>query len=99
VLYAMIAVAGWLVWRRVGWTPALTVYAAQLVLNAAWTPIFFGAGRYGWALADIVLLWVLIGVTVVMFRRVSRPAAWLLVPYWLWVTYATALNAAIVALN
>ena len=99
VLYVMIAVAGWLVWRRDGWTPALTVYAVQLALNAVWTPIFFGAGRYGWALVDIAVLWVLIGVTVGLFWRRSRPAALLLVPYWLWVSYATCLNAAIVALN
>jgi len=95
VLYAMIAVAGWLVWRRTGWNRALTVYAVQLALNAIWTPIFFGFGRYGLALAEIVVLWVLIGVTVVLFRPISRTAAWLLVPYWAWVTFATALNAAI----
>ena len=69
VLYAMIAVAGWLAWRRAGWTTALTVYAVQLVLNALWTPIFFGFGRYGLALADIVVLSVLIGVTVALFGR------------------------------
>jgi translocator protein len=95
LLYAMIAVAGWLVWRRAGWTRALTVYAVQLVLNAVWTPIFFGFGRYGLALLDIAVLWLLIGATVLLFRPVSRAAAWLLVPYWVWVTYATALNAAI----
>ena len=93
VLYAMIAVSGWLVWRRTGWTTALTVYAVQLVLNAAWTPIFFGFGQYGLALVDIVVLWVLIGVTVWLFRPVSKLAAGLLLPYWAWVTFATALNA------
>ncbi len=93
VLYAMIAVAGWLVWRRTGWTTALTVWAVQLVLNAVWTPIFFGFGRYGLALVDIVVLWVLIGVTIWLFRPVSRSAAALLLPYWAWVTFATALNA------
>ena len=93
VLYAMIAVSGWLVWRRVGWTTALTVYAIQLVLNAAWTPIFFGFGQYGLALVDIVVLWFLIGATVWLFRPVSRVAAALLLPYWAWVTFATALNA------
>jgi tryptophan-rich sensory protein len=98
-LYAMMAVAGWLVWRRTGWSAALTVYAAQLVLNAAWTPIFFGFGRYGLALADIVVLWFLIGATIALFWRVSRPAAALLVPYWAWVTFATALNAAIWSAN
>lgn len=94
-LYAMIAVAGWLVWRRTGWTRALTVYAVQLTLNAIWTPIFFGAGQYGLAFIDIVVLWVLIGTTIWLFRPVSRPAAALLLPYWAWVTFATALNASI----
>lgn len=98
-LYVMIATAGWLVWRRTGWTAALTVYAVQLALNAAWTPIFFGFGRYGWALADIVLMWVLIGVTVWLFRPVSKAAAALLLPYWAWVTFATALNAGILRMN
>ena len=95
VLYAMIAVAGWLVWRRTGWNRALTVYAVQLVLNALWTPIFFGFGRYGLALVDIVAMWLLIGATIFLFRPISRAAAWLLVPYWAWVTFATALHAAI----
>jgi benzodiazapine receptor len=95
VLYAMIAVSGWLVWRRTGWSSALNWYAVQLVLNAAWTPIFFGAGQYGLALVDIVVLWVLIGVTIWQFRPVSRLAAGLLLPYWAWVTFATALNASI----
>ncbi|WP_127542694.1 TspO/MBR family protein [Actinoplanes sp. OR16] len=99
VLYAMIAVSGWLVWRRTGWSSALNWYAAQLVLNAIWTPIFFGAGQYGLALIDIVVLWVLIGVTIVKFRPISKVAAGLLVPYLLWVTYATALNAAIWSAN
>jgi translocator protein len=99
ILYAMIAVAGWLVWRRTGWNRALTVYAVQLILNAAWTPIFFGFGQYGLALIDIVLMWIAIGATVFLFRPVSRAAAWLLVPYWAWVTFATALNAAIWSAN
>jgi benzodiazapine receptor len=99
VLYVLIAISGWLVWRRTGWTSALTVYAVQLVLNAAWTPIFFGAGQYGLALVDIVVLWFLIGATAWLFRPVSRVAAGLLLPYWAWVTFATALNAWIWANN
>ncbi|MEV6521191.1 TspO/MBR family protein [Longispora sp. NPDC051575] len=96
VLYVMIAVAGWLVWRRTGLTgPAMALFATQLVLNALWTPVFFGLGRYGLALIVIVAMWCAIGVTVVLFRAVSRPAAALLLPYWAWVTFATALNAAI----
>ena len=99
MLYAMIAVVGWLVWKRTGWSTALTVYAAQLVVNAAWTPIFFGFGQYGLALVDIVVLWFLIGATVWLFRPVSKLAAALLLPYWAWVTFATALNAAIWSMN
>ncbi|OZV78479.1 tryptophan-rich sensory protein [Micromonospora echinospora] len=99
LLYAMIAVSGWLVWRRVGFGPALGAWTAQLVLNAAWTPIFFGAGRYGLAFLDIVVLWLLIGLTVALFRRVSRPATLLMLPYWAWVTFAACLNLAIWQLN
>jgi tryptophan-rich sensory protein len=98
-LYAGMAAAAWLVWRRVGIDRTLVPFAVQLVLNAVWTPLFFGAGAYGWALVDIVALWLAIAVTVVVFWRVSRPAALLLVPYWVWVTYAGALNASILALN
>jgi tryptophan-rich sensory protein len=99
LLYALIAVAGWLVWRRVGFGRALWAWVVQLVLNAVWTPLFFGAGRYGLAFAEIVLMWLAIGVTVVLFRRVSRPAAALMLPYWAWVTFAAALNLAIWRLN
>lgn len=95
VLYATIAVAGWLVWRRVGLSTPLVPYAVQLVLNAIWTPLFFGAGAYGLAAVEIVLLWLAIGATVVVFHRVHTVAAWLLVPYWAWVTYAAALTIAI----
>ncbi len=99
VLYVMIAVAGWLAWQRAGFTRPLWFYAAQLVLNAIWTPLFFGAGQYGLAFADIAVLWVLIGATVLTFWRVHRGAALLLLPYWAWVTYASALNLAIWQLN
>jgi len=99
VLYVMIALSGWLAWSARGLTPALGVYAVQLVLNAAWTPLFFGAGRYGLAFAEIVVLWLAIVLNVVMFWRISRLAAWLLVPYLLWVTYAASLNLAIWQLN
>lgn len=99
VLYAMIAVAGWLAWRRVGFTRPLWLYAAQLALNAIWTPLFFGAGRYGLAFVDIAVLWLLIGATVAAFWRIRRAAAVLLLPYWAWVTYASALNLAIWLIN
>ncbi len=65
--------------------------------NALWTPLFFGAGQLGWALVDIVVLNLLLTATIVTFWRIDRPPGWLLVPYLLWVDFATALNAAIVA--
>jgi translocator protein len=100
VLYAMIAVSGWLVWRRVGLVlPALGLYAAQLVLNMLWTPLFFGAGQLGLAFAEILLLWVTIAATIVTFAKISRLAALLLVPYLAWVTFAAALNLALWQLN
>ena len=102
VLYALIALSGWLVWRRAGWSgarTALTVYAVQLVLNALWTPLFFGAGLFGVAFAEIVLLWGSIVATIVLFARHSRPAAAMLVPYLAWVSFAAALNFAIWTLN
>ncbi|MFF4877699.1 TspO/MBR family protein [Micromonospora sp. NPDC000668] len=99
LLYALIAVAGWLVWRRVGFSPPLWAWTAQLVLNAIWTPLFFGAGQYGLAFAEIVAMWLAIGLTVVLFARASRVAAALLLPYWAWVTFAAALNLSIWRLN
>jgi translocator protein len=95
VLYATIALAGWLVWRRAGSRSALVPYAVQLVLNAIWTPLFFGAGARGLAALDIVVLWCAIGATVVGFGRAHRGAALLLLPYWAWVSFATALNLVI----
>ncbi|WFE46756.1 TspO/MBR family protein [Verrucosispora sp. WMMD1129] len=99
VLYVTIAVAAWLVWRRVGFGAALGAWAVQLVLNAAWTPLFFAGDRYGLAFAEIVLLWLAIGVTVLLFARANRVAAVLLLPYWAWVTFAAALNYSIWQLN
>jgi len=98
VLYVMIAVSGWLVWRRSGLTsPAHVVYGVQLLLNMLWTPLFFAAGLPWLAFAEIVLLWLSVVATIVLFARHSRPAAWLLVPYLAWVTFAAALNLAIAA--
>lgn len=102
VLYTAIAVSGWLVWRRSGFAgarTALTVYGVQLVLNALWTPLFFGADLFGIAFAEIVALGSAIVATIVLFARHSRPAAALLVPYLAWVGFAATLNFAIWQLN
>jgi benzodiazapine receptor len=98
-LYAMMAVAAWLVWRRAGWAGALVWFAAQLVLNAAWSPVFFGLHRIGLALLNIVLLWLAIAGTTAAFWRVQPAAGVLLVPYLTWVSFAVALNFAIWRLN
>jgi|SRR5690606_6419969 len=98
-LYVTIAVSGWLVWRRIGLGRPLIPFAIQLVLNAAWTPLFFGLGEYGLAAIEIIVLWFAIGATVWAFWRVHRAAAMLLLPYWAWVTFATALNVSIWWLN
>jgi translocator protein len=99
ILYVGIAISGWLVWRRVGWAHELVPYAIQLALNAIWTPLFFGSGLRGLALIEIVLLWLCIGWTVRTFRRTEPVGAALLLPYWAWTTFATALNASIWYLN
>ncbi|WP_367129986.1 TspO/MBR family protein [Saccharothrix sp. HUAS TT1] len=98
-LYVMIALSGWLFWKRCGVTRELGLFAVQLVLNAAWTPLFFAANRYGLALVDIIALAVAVAALIVVFGRKHRVAALLLVPYLAWVGFATALNASIVALN
>ena len=99
ILYTLMAVAAWLVWKRKGWSRPLVFYFAQLILNAAWTPIFFGAHELGWALVEIVALWVAILLTMIAFFRVSKPAGWLFVPYLAWVTFATFLNFTLWRLN
>lgn len=102
VLYVLIAVSAWLVWRRAGWGEgrrALSVWLAQLALNAAWTPVFFGAHRIGLALAIIGCLLLAIVGTILAFRRHHALAAAMLLPYLAWVAFATLLNASIWRLN
>ena len=102
VLYTLMAVAAWLVWQQGGWRQQrrpLGCFLVQLALNALWPPLFFGWHRPGAALAEIGLLWLAIALTLVSFRPVSRAAAWLLVPYLAWVSFAAALNFALWRLN
>ena len=102
LLYLMIALAGWRVWRRVGLSGAragIVAYWAQLALNLAWSFLFFGGRLIGIALAEILLLLVVIGVNAVLFWRIDRLAGWLLVPYAAWVAFACVLNLALWRLN
>lgn len=102
VLYVLMGIAAWLVWRACGWrgaSAALGVYAVQLAANALWTWLFFGWHRGAWAFGEILVLWLLIVAMVALFWRVRRLAAVLLLPYATWVTFASALTYAIWALN
>ena len=98
-LYTMIAVAGWLVWREVGLGFPIAVYAVQLVLNAAWSWLFFGLRRPDLAFAELVVFWLSIGATILVFAPVSALAAWLMVPYFAWVSFAGVLNWKLWQLN
>lgn len=97
VLYALMGVAAWLVagGRAQGRRAALGAFLAQLVLNAAWTPIFFGLRRPGLALAEITVTLVAVAATTLLFLRQRLAAGLLLVPYLAWVSFATVLNAEI----
>ncbi|WP_416900172.1 MAG: TspO/MBR family protein [Minwuia sp.] len=102
VLYGMIAVSGWLVWQSAGWSgapEAIAVYGVQLVLNALWSAVFFGMRRPDLALAEIVLLWLSIVATILLFQPFSQTAAWLLVPYLIWVSFAAVLNFSVYRRN
>lgn len=102
LLYAAMGVSAWLLWRRrsqPGARRALACFTAQLALNFAWSPVFFGLHRLGLAAVIIVTLLSMIVATVAASRRVSRVAALLLVPYVAWVAFASSLNIAIWLLN
>ena len=99
VLYVMIGVAGWLLWRAGGWDRVTWLWVVQLVLNLGWTPLFFAADLYTVALVEILLLAGSVALLIAWAWHRSRAAAWLLVPYLAWVCFATALNAGIVVLN
>lgn len=105
VLYVLMAVAAWLVWRRWGLSGptgakvALALYALQLVLNGLWTPAFFGAELLELGAVIIIALDVVLVLTVAEFWRRHRLAAVLLLPYLAWCLYATSLNIGIALLN
>jgi benzodiazapine receptor len=103
LLYISMGIAAYLVWKADAEASlkrrALLLWAVQLALNFAWSFIFFGRQAIGAALVEICLLWLAILLTIFAFARISRLAAWLLVPYIAWVSFAALLNAAIYSLN
>ena len=103
ILYAMMAVAAVLVFRARGQgadvRAPLLAFGIQLALNLSWSPVFFGLRQIAWALALIAVLWVAIALTTLLFFRVSTAAGVLMVPYLLWVSFASALNFLIWSMN
>lgn len=103
LLYLMMGVAAYLVWReglsRPGARRALAVFLVQLALNGFWSIVFFGLRLPGLAFAEITLLWATIGLTALLFYRQSVAAGLLILPYWGWVTFAAVLNFSIWRLN
>lgn len=102
ILYALMAISAWRVWRHGGWAlqkSALGLFLLQWALNAMWTPLFFGWHQAGWALVEILILLLAILATLRVFWRVDRLAGALLLPYATWVTFAAMLNGAIWLMN
>jgi len=102
ILYALMGIAAWLVWCSGGFRTqrqALTLFLLQLAFNALWSWLFFAWHLGALALADIVILWILIVTTLVSFWRVRPLAGGLFFPYLLWVSFASALNYSIWQLN
>jgi tryptophan-rich sensory protein len=103
LLYILMGLAAALVWQKGLQNPqvrvALATFLVQLILNMVWSAFFFGLRSPFYGLIDILFLWVMILVTIAQFSKVSIPAALLLIPYLLWVTFATGLNFGIFLLN
>ena len=101
-LYLLMAIAAWLVFSAPASsarTMSLVLFAVQLALNLAWSWIFFRKHALGAAVVEVASLWCAIGATTILFSHVSPAAAWLMAPYWAWVTFASLLNASIWRLN
>lgn len=102
-LYLLMGIALFLVWTKSSEVPstrkAISVFALQLALNVSWSAVFFGLRFIAGAMGIIIVLWCSILWTIVVFRKVSAAAAWLLLPYIIWVSFAVVLNGALVYLN
>jgi len=102
ILYIMIGISLYLVWTKPSKKskkPAYIAFAIQLGLNFLWSILFFGNQNPAGAFIDIILLWLAILANIILVYKISKPAAYLLVPYWLWVSFASILNFTIWILN
>lgn len=102
-LYFLMGIALYLVWqkglKRKEVKVAMAVFGVQLVLNSVWSIVFFGMQNPGLAFVDIILLWISILLSIILFYKISKPASYLLIPYILWVSFASYLNYAIWIIN
>ena len=101
-LYVLMGISVYLIWKQPVSTErnkALQLFIIQFILNFCWSFIFFGLHATGWALMEMIALWILILLSILHFAKHSKTAAWLLVPYIAWVSFALLLNAAIWRLN
>jgi benzodiazapine receptor len=102
-LYLLMGIAAFIIWRKgldeKKVRTALIIFAVQLVINILWSVVFFGLESPLSGLIVIIILWIAILITILRFAKISPAAAWIIVPYILWVSIATALNASIWALN
>ncbi len=99
ILYVMIAIAGWLVWREVGLSVVMVIWAAQLVFNALWSYLAFGLKRFDWAFYELTLLWLSTGLFTLLAWPISQTASLLFMPYFAWVSFAGVLNLTIWRMN
>jgi tryptophan-rich sensory protein len=103
ILYTLMGISSYLIFKKEfnkkATREALKIFFVQLLLNSAWSVIFFGFRNPGLAFIEILVLWCLILMTILKFRKISKAASYLLIPYFLWVTFASILNLAIFTLN
>ena len=102
ILYALMGISA----ARISLTPpskernrGLNLFTAQLIVNFFWPLLFFNAQAFGFVLIWLILLWVLVLAVILTFRKIDKTAAWLLIPYLLWLTFAVYLNAGVYILN
>lgn len=102
-LYILMGIAFYIIWQKQAAgslkKTATGIYFLQLLFNFTWSLVFFYLHEPGWAFVNIVLLWLSIAGTIYWFAKISKPAGWLLVPYILWVSFASVLNYAVWQLN
>lgn len=101
LLYILMGIAVALIWHSSNQNKktAIGIFIVQFVLNLAWSFIFFNMHKIGWAFAEIIIMLFFISLTILLFYKINKTAAWLMLPYLCWVSFATVLNGAIWYLN